>query len=407
MLKHRSAWTLLLAIGAVSLSTTRTEAAPDQVIQYQGRLVDVNGVPLEGTIGRLAFRVYSSDTPSSATFVWGEAHSLVAVNRGVFTVQLGAGTDTVDVNGHLTDGAHPFTTEFDGTPRFIEVQVNDDAPLTPLSRIGSVPQAISSHTTRTVFDPATSTALDLDALDTRYVEPAEVDGIVTQATTTVAGKVVLATDGETTAGEAVQASDSRLTGIQVRRNNGGVTTGRRPRINFVEGPNVTITTVEDGSADNEVDVTISAPNAQSGVVGLNHGSTGTSRSVVVPANTLTVDGQSLHIWATGASAGALVEGRFNGNLVTDPINSANSEGNNGQFILQVKVIRTGPTSAIVSSVLNFYGQDASSGSNFDVVVERYIPMSVNWATPLTALVQIPAPNPGNSLVNIVHVRAER
>lgn len=132
----------VLAVGSATISAI---AAPSQhVVQYQGRLADGNGVPLEGTINRLTFRLYSTAAPSSASFLWGEAHVSTPVRRGVFSVNLGAGALTVEVDGSTTAAPNPFVRELDGTPRYLQVQVDDQAPLAPLQRLGSVPHAVSA-----------------------------------------------------------------------------------------------------------------------------------------------------------------------------------------------------------------------------------------------------------------------
>lgn len=77
---------------------------------------------------------------------------------------------------------------------------------------------------------------------------------IPDATTTTKGKVELATDGETTAGLAVQGNDSRLLGVSVKKNSGAVV-GTRRNINVIEGSNVTLTVADDGT---DIDVTIAA-----------------------------------------------------------------------------------------------------------------------------------------------------
>jgi len=132
---------LLAAVGPLQA------APPSQTIRYQGRLSDSNGKPLEGQVAKLTFRIYTTATPTSATFVWGEVHESVSVRRGVFTVSLGAGTRTVDASGNETQIPNPFTgAEFVGGPRFIEIQVDGDPPLSPLNEIGSVPFAVTAGT---------------------------------------------------------------------------------------------------------------------------------------------------------------------------------------------------------------------------------------------------------------------
>jgi len=115
------------------------------VVNYQGRLTDSNGLPLEGTVAKLTFRLYSTAAPSSGSFLWGEAHTNVTVSRGVFTVELGAGDLTVDSAGNETAGSNPLGSSlFDQPDRYLEIQVDTDPPLTPTSRLGSVPYALNA-----------------------------------------------------------------------------------------------------------------------------------------------------------------------------------------------------------------------------------------------------------------------
>ena len=141
---------LAIALGAVAtLALEGTEAAQTpETMQYQGRLTDSNGKPLEGTIGKLTFRLFSSGTQlDNTTFVWGEVHANVPVRRGVFSVNLGAGSESIDASGGTSAGANPLTSEIlADSERWIQVQVNDDPPLGPPSRLGAVPFAITAGT---------------------------------------------------------------------------------------------------------------------------------------------------------------------------------------------------------------------------------------------------------------------
>ena len=131
-------------LGVLSfVPTRRAEAGPPQLVQYQGRLVDLNGTPLEGVVGSLTFRLYSSVAPTTTTFVYAERHTNVPVRRGVFTVYLGSGQQ-VDAAGNPVAAPEELGQKFDGTDRYVQVQVENDAPLTPLDRIGSVPYALTA-----------------------------------------------------------------------------------------------------------------------------------------------------------------------------------------------------------------------------------------------------------------------
>ncbi len=145
---QRSSRRQLLALAAAVLTTTvlvrATAAAPGQVVQYQGRLVDSNGVPLEGPVGRLTFLIYGNEAATPAHFVRGEEHAGVPVNRGVFTVSLGRGAP-VGPDGTPTGGAPtPFTNEFDGgEERWIVTRVDGNQVGGPV-RLGAVPYAVSA-----------------------------------------------------------------------------------------------------------------------------------------------------------------------------------------------------------------------------------------------------------------------
>jgi hypothetical protein len=162
----------LLGVAIVLEELPSSAAGPSpQTMQYQGRLTDSNGAPLNGTIPKLTFRLYNSAAPLNATtFVWGEAHTNVPVRRGVFTVRLGAGQVTVDGNGVETPATpNPLLPADLEGDRWIQVQVGADPPLSPPVALGAVPHAISAASAMGIFDPSTSTALDLTALDARWV----------------------------------------------------------------------------------------------------------------------------------------------------------------------------------------------------------------------------------------------
>ena len=133
-----------VGLGVASLLPGReAQAGPPQLVQYQGRVVDSNGVPLEGTVNTLTFRLYSTAAATSASFVWGERHLAVPVRRGVFTVYLGSGQQ-IDASNNPVVPPQQLGGKFDGADRYVQVQVENDAPLAPLAPIGSVPYALTA-----------------------------------------------------------------------------------------------------------------------------------------------------------------------------------------------------------------------------------------------------------------------
>jgi len=95
-------------------------------VNYQGRLADSGGSPLDGTYG-MSFSLWDAATGGSV--VWGpESHAAVPVSEGLFSVGLGS----------QTPGGIP-TTTWDGD-RYLEITVGGET-LSPRELIRSVPIA--------------------------------------------------------------------------------------------------------------------------------------------------------------------------------------------------------------------------------------------------------------------------
>ena len=95
-------------------------------VNYQGRLADTAGTPLDGTYG-ITFALY--DAATAGNLVWGpESHTAVPVSDGLFSVGLGS----------QTSGGIP-TTTWNGD-RYLEITV-DGETLSPRELIRSVPIA--------------------------------------------------------------------------------------------------------------------------------------------------------------------------------------------------------------------------------------------------------------------------
>jgi hypothetical protein len=106
-----------------SLSTLN--AAVPHLINYQGRLTDSTGKPLEGT-HNLTFRIYDAET--AGNLLWEETQS-VLLQKGVFSVLLG-GVTNLDL---------PFDK-----PYWLEIKVNNEV-MSPRQRIASAGYAIRAE----------------------------------------------------------------------------------------------------------------------------------------------------------------------------------------------------------------------------------------------------------------------
>ena len=105
------------------------------------------------------------------------------------------------------------------------------------------------------FTQKTFALNNLPTFDDSFSFPSDqVAGEVPDASGSTKGKVQLAANLDTAAGEAVQGSDTRLGSVKGRRNSDAVT-GLQPVVRLIEGTNVTIALAEAGG---ELQFTISA-----------------------------------------------------------------------------------------------------------------------------------------------------
>ena len=118
---------LSIGIGIMPVSISRA-AVPDS-INYQGKLTRAGGGPLNGPFD-LTFSIYPDDLGSPAD--WDETQLQVEVERGVFSVLLGS--------------VEPLPASlFDGSVKYLGVQVEDDPEMTPLKPMVTTSYAFHSQ----------------------------------------------------------------------------------------------------------------------------------------------------------------------------------------------------------------------------------------------------------------------
>lgn len=117
----------MLAAVFWALAITLVHAAPNQ-IDYQGKLADADGNPINDTVS-ITFRIWSASTGGSV--LWTEVKPSVTVTDGLFHVTLGSIT-TIP------------STMFDSNYRFLSVQIEDDPQMTPRTRFNSVAYAMQA-----------------------------------------------------------------------------------------------------------------------------------------------------------------------------------------------------------------------------------------------------------------------
>ena len=126
---HPKKFTFLVIIFLCWGSALTIQAQVPQLLNYQGVLIDPDsGERLSGTYA-MTFSIYGEETGGTA--LWTETQNVVAQN-GLFNVLLGSVTDI------------PFDL-FDGSARYLGVQVGSDAEMTPRKQLVSVVYAFKSR----------------------------------------------------------------------------------------------------------------------------------------------------------------------------------------------------------------------------------------------------------------------
>jgi hypothetical protein len=107
-----------------------------QLINYQGRLTDSSGQPVDGDTVDITFTFYGSETGDTALLA--VVQEDVPVIKGIYNVLIGSGAITPGTENSL---AHVFQKRKDV---WMGVKVNTDPEMSPRSRITSVPYSLAT-----------------------------------------------------------------------------------------------------------------------------------------------------------------------------------------------------------------------------------------------------------------------
>lgn len=122
----RKSFLFSILVLAVLLASPAAHAVVPQLMNYQGRLTDSSGEPLDTTVG-ITFTIY--DAELAGNVIWSETQPVVLVTEGTFNVLLGSVATLVD-------------TVFNDTVRYLGIKVGADPELTPRSRLASAPYSL-------------------------------------------------------------------------------------------------------------------------------------------------------------------------------------------------------------------------------------------------------------------------
>lgn len=135
-MKAKIVFGLGVVAAAVLVVTISFSQSVPQLINYQGRLTNSSGQPLDGVTVDLTFAFYgveSGGTPLYLTVLQGN----VMVTGGIYNVLIGSGTVTSGTESSLSDVFQKHRDVWLG------VKVDSDPEMTPRSRITSMPYAMT------------------------------------------------------------------------------------------------------------------------------------------------------------------------------------------------------------------------------------------------------------------------
>ncbi len=112
--------------------------AVPQIMSYQGKLNDNNGVPVDGSVD-ITFTIYDAASGGNAlwTETW-EGDNSVTVRRGIFSIELGSITPLV-------------TTIFGKDNLYLGIKVGDDSEMIPRQRFTSGAYAFRAEPSNKIF----------------------------------------------------------------------------------------------------------------------------------------------------------------------------------------------------------------------------------------------------------------
>lgn len=120
--------------GLALLAPTKTEAAINSQINFQGKLTNPDGTNVTDGTYSIVFSIYT--VPSGGAAVWTETDSTVGVTSGIFQVALG------NVAGGGT--ALPGSVDFNTNNIYLGVKVGSDAEMTPRVQFTAAPYAFNA-----------------------------------------------------------------------------------------------------------------------------------------------------------------------------------------------------------------------------------------------------------------------
>ena len=144
--RHCIALTALFTLPALSLLPGKAQAQfmPLKTMNFQGRLAKPDGTPLSVNTASITFSIWDSPNVNTGNQLWTSGTLSVPVSNGTFATKL-------DFTGGFTL-SNTLATVFNGSPVYLQMEVNGGAPLTPRQPFVSSAYALLAGSALTVPD---------------------------------------------------------------------------------------------------------------------------------------------------------------------------------------------------------------------------------------------------------------
>lgn len=115
----------------ITFCVSNSYAKVPHLINYQGRLTDTNGKPLDG-LYNITFRIYDAET--AGNLLWQGTYNSVSISKGIFNILLG------DIN----DSGFNFENLVFDKPYWLEIKIGDEV-IKPRQQMTSLGYAIRAE----------------------------------------------------------------------------------------------------------------------------------------------------------------------------------------------------------------------------------------------------------------------
>lgn len=132
------------ALNGLLAPLAQTTGSSFTTINYQGRLADSSGAPIDNTNPGVGMTFALYDVETSGSPLWSETHAAVRVNEGLFSVKLGS---VNALSASLLSG-----------DRWLGIRVGADAEMTPREKLAAVPYAMIAGEALTVADESVTSS---------------------------------------------------------------------------------------------------------------------------------------------------------------------------------------------------------------------------------------------------------